>query len=334
MNDTINQGVVFGLAISLLFTVQFSVGCHSDGKSMNQSNSSVYSKASISENGEVIFFPPQSIGLQQIKTTVVHKGTVTIPVIAPARVVASISASQHEGNDKFILFESQDITSLYSQYRQTETNLDRAQKNFNRTKEMYDNHGATSKDINDAETEMETARETFAEAQGKLRADGFDPGELEATPVGTAWLISDVPESELNEVQQGEEVDIFFSAFPEKKFTGHAIAVGDVVDPITRMVKVRVTVPNPNRRFLPGMFARVDFGDPKDGIILLPASAVVNVEEKNYVFLATGQGTFRRREVILENANNDQLIVQHGLQDGEEVVIAGAMLLKGLSFGY
>jgi multidrug efflux pump subunit AcrA (membrane-fusion protein) len=82
------------------------------------------------------------------------------------------------------------------------------------------------------------------------------------------------------------------------------------------------------------MFARVDFGDPKGGVILLPASAVVNVEEKNFVFLVKSPGIFRRREVILENTNSDQLIVASGLRDSDEVVTDGAMLLKGLSFGF
>ena len=325
---------MFSLILCLALTIECSVGCHSDGKSMSQADSSLYARASITENGMVISFPLQSIGLQQIKTTVVHKGTVTIPVIAPARVVATIVSNEQESSNKLILFESQDITSLYSQYRQSRTNLDRAQNNYNRTKEMFDNHGATSKDMNEAETDLGTAKASFAETQGKLRAAGYDPGELENTPAGTAWLISDVPESELNEVQQGEEVDIYFSAYPDKKFTGHAIAVGDVVDPVTRTVKVRVTVPNPNRRYLPGMFARVDFGDPKGGVILLPASAVVNVEEKNFVFLVKSPGIFRRREVILENTNSDQLIVASGLRDSDEVVTDGAMLLKGLSFGF
>ncbi len=334
MNFKASQMIVTVLGLSIVVSTGCFVGCRNSGESMNESDSTVYSRATASEDGKTITFPAHSVGLQQIKTMVIHKGTVLIPVIAPARVVAIISPSMQDSSQKLILFESQEITSLYSQYRQSQTNLERARKNYSRTREMYDNHGATAKELNEAETDVATAQASFEESQGKLRAAGYAPEELERAPVRTAWLISDVPESQLNEVQQGEEVDIYFSAFPEKKYTGHALSIGDVVDPVTRSVKVRVTIPNPNRRFLPGMFARIDFGDPKSGIILLPASAVVRVEGKDFVFVATAPGKFERREVVLENTNSDQLIVKSQLSSGEEVVVAGAMLLKGLSFGY
>ncbi len=309
-------------------------GCRGEANADDGTSAAAYARAAVSPDGETITFPPQNVGLEQIKTSVVQAGTATIPVIAPARVVATFAGDGEEGRDKVLLFESQEVTSLYSQYLQGRANLARAQKNYDRTKEMFQNHGATAKDMNEAETDLGNARATSAETQAKLRAAGFDPAELEAAPAATAWLISDVPESELDEVQHGEEVDVYFSAFPEKKFAGHETAIGDVVDPVTRTVKVRVTIPNPGRRFLPGMFARIDFGDPRSGIIILPASAVVSVEEHDYAFVETAPGTFTRRAIVIRNTDSRDLIVEKGLAEGEKVVISGAMLLKGLSFGF
>ncbi len=309
-------------------------GCRGEANADDGASATLYARATVSADGQTITFPPQSIGLQQIKTSPVRKGTANIPVFAPARVVATIAGDGEQGKEKVMLFESQDVTSLYSQYRQNEANLARAQKNYDRTKEMFDNHGATAKDMNEAETDLGNARATSAEAQAKLRAAGFDPAELGAAPPATAWLICDVPESELNEVQRGEEVDVYFSAFPDQKFTGHEAAIGDVVDPVTRTVKVRVTIPNPARRFLPGMFARVDFGDPKSGIIILPATAVVSVEEHDYAFVETATGVFQRRPIVVKNTDSRDLIIERGLEEGENVVTSGAILLKGLSFGF
>ena len=63
-------------------------------------------------------FQPDRPGLDQIKTTVAHEGRVLVSVIGPARVVATITpAIALNGN--IILFESPDITTLYSQYRQS-----------------------------------------------------------------------------------------------------------------------------------------------------------------------------------------------------------------------
>ncbi len=309
-------------------------GCRGEANADDSTSAAAYARATVSPDGETITFPPQNIGLEQIRTSTVKEGTATIPVIAPARVVATFAGDGDKGREKVLLFESQEITSLYSQYLQSKTNLARAQKNYDRTKEMFGNHGATAKDMNEAETDLGNARATSAETQAKLRADGFDPAELDASPPATAWLISDVPESELNEVQRGEEVDVYFSAFPDRKFIGHEAAIGDVVDPVTRTVKVRVTIPNPNRRFLPGMFARIDYGDPRSGIIILPASAVVSVEEHDYAFVETTPGVFQRRAIVVRNTDSRDLIVERGLAEGEKVVTSGAILLKGLSFGF
>ncbi len=307
-------------------------GCQEKSSAGGLSRASA-KKAITLEDGKIIRFPAGSAGLDQIKTTAAREGTVLVSVIGPARVVATISpAIALTGN--IILFESSDITTLYSQYRQSRSNVDLSSKNLVRVKEMFDNQGATSRDLNQAETDAANARSAMSEMEGRLRALGFNPAELESVKTQTAWLISDVPESELHEVQKGEDVDIYFSSFPGQKMIGNAVAIGDIVDPTTRTVKVRVTLKNPGGRLLPGMFARVDYGDPRSGVIVLPYSAIVTVDADDYAFVETGEGEFTRRKVTISNANAQNALILNGIADGEKVVTSGAMLLKGLSFGY
>lgn len=301
----------------------------SDGKEHPASPSK---KAVVVDRGARILFPPESPGLQQIDAVPIKKGSAIISAIAPARIVASISRAS--SGEKNIQFESLEVTSLYSQYRQAKSNVELTTKNLARLQEMFDNNAATAKDLTQAQTDAANARVAKAEYEGKLRSLGFNPLELEAVKPGTVWLISDVPETQLNEVQRGEEVDITFSSSPHNKYVGRAEAIGEVVDPLTRTVKVRVALHNPNGRFLPGMFARVDFGDPVNGVLTVPPSAVVTIEGQDYVFVQRAPGEFLRTPVTLSTANSDVLIVKKGLDDGEQVVVRGTMLLKGLSFGY
>ncbi|HTX18772.1 MAG TPA: efflux RND transporter periplasmic adaptor subunit [Bacteroidota bacterium] len=289
--------------------------------------------AVVDHDGTTIRFPSGSTGLEQIRTTVARQGTVLVSVIGPARVVATITPGTGTAGNLF-LFESSDITTLYSQYRQSRSNADLASKNLVRVKEMFDNQGATSRDLNQAEADAANARASMNEMEGRLRALGFSPAELESVKTQMAWLISDVPESELHEVQKGEDVDVYFTSFPGQKMIGKAVAIGDIVDPVTRTVKVRVTLHNPGGRLLPGMFARVDYGDPKSGVIVLPYAAIVTVDAQDYAFIETAAGEFTRRRVTVSNANAQNALVLGGISDGEKVVTRGAMLLKGLSFGY
>ncbi len=307
-------------------------GCH-DSSAVDDPPLTAQKRAAVSTDGTTITFPPESPGLRQVATTKVHRGTAMISMIAPARIVASIVPAEAPG-DKIVLFESPDVTSLYSSYRQAKSNAALTAKNLLRVKDMYDNQAATAKDLNQAESDAANARAALAEFEAKMRALGFNPAELDRVASGTVWLICDVPESELHEVQRGETVRITFSAFPGKTFHGRADAVGDIVDPATRTVKVRVSMPNPHRTLLPGMFARVDFGEPSSNAVLVPLEALVTVDARDFVFVETSPGQFVRRQVTLATPTATEVAVLDGVRDGDSVVTSGAMLLKGLSFGY
>lgn len=299
----------------------------------NDAKEKLSQNVSVSDDGTIISFPAGSAGLNRIKSKLIQKSSVTISVLAPARVVASIS-SAISSKEKIVLFESSDIATLYSQYKQAKANVELTQKNLDRVKDMFNNLAATGKDINQSENDAANARTSLAETESRLRTSGFNPKELDETPAGTIWMIADVVENQLNEVEKGESVDIFFNAFPDKKFIGNAVAIGDVVDPTTRTVKVRVILKNPENKFLPGMFGKVDFGDPKNNTIIIPLTSIVTVEGKDYVFIDNGNGTFRRQQIIISQQTNSVAVILSGIKDGEKVVDDGSMLLKGLSFKF
>jgi multidrug efflux pump subunit AcrA (membrane-fusion protein) len=82
------------------------------------------------------------------------------------------------------------------------------------------------------------------------------------------------------------------------------------------------------------MFAKIDYGDPIPSVYTLPTSAVVTVDGQDYVFIESDPGIFERRPVTIVNSSTDRVVVSRGLHDGDDVVIKGALLLKGLSFGF
>jgi cobalt-zinc-cadmium efflux system membrane fusion protein len=306
-------------------------GCSKNDEAMEKQK--LVKTVEVSPDHLKITFPENSPGLERIKTMKISKGRAMISVFAPARVVATISAGTSSG-EKIFLFESSDITSLYSSYKQSKANVGLTTKNLERTQEMFKNLAATGRDLNQAETDVANARASMAEMESRLRTAGFNPKELENTPPGSIWLEANVLETQLSEVDRGEAVDIFFNAFPDKKFEGRAVSIGDVVDPTTRMVKVRVTMKDHLGKLLPGMFGKIDFGDPKENVLLIPMSAVFTVEGTDYVFVETAANEFTRKNIILGPQNQSNVIVLKGINGGETIVTEGALLLKGLSFSY
>ena len=287
----------------------------------------------VEENGALIRLSPLAdTGL--FKIVKVRLGTFRLNLDAPSRVVASLSHSKSGSEGPIALFESADLTSLYSSFNQNKANFDKMSRNVERTKDLFAHQAATGKDLGDAQNDWTTANAVLKETESKLRALGFDPGEFQKAAPGQVWMISDISETQIHSLHTGSLVSMEFTSYPGEEFQGKVEAIGEVVDALTRTVKVRISVPNSTHRLRPGMFANVRFGREEKQVICLPPSTVVTVQGHDYLFVCTRPGEFRRREIILGQQSGDSVAIVQGLKVGEVVAVEGAILLKGISFGY
>jgi multidrug efflux pump subunit AcrA (membrane-fusion protein) len=306
---------------------------HPKGDSEKNDDQLYKRKVEVVDNGNKIIFPKGAEGLERIQSEIIFRGDEIVQVLAPSRVVATVSSSQ-SSQDKIVLFDSPDLTGLYSQYRQSKINLQLTQKNLARMQEMFQSNAATARDLSQAESDDANAKASFAEMDGRFKAFGFNASDIENTKPGMVWLISDVTETQLRDVDKGEDVDVYFNAYPEKKLPGKEVDIGDIVDPITRSIKVKVIMRNPGLNIYPGMFARIDYGDPRTHVLSVPSTSVITVEGNDYVFVQDSDSVFYRRKVMIGEPAGSRMIVLNGLKDGEKIVKEGTMLLKGLSFNY
>ncbi|MBM9502146.1 efflux RND transporter periplasmic adaptor subunit [Leptospira sp. 201903071] len=321
---------IFGLAAVVAIVSLAVLGLSKRGKP----NIQLPNKAIVHDKGEWIEFKENSPGLEIIKTAQIGKEGEFVEVEAPARLIASSSPSM-SGDEKIILFESADLNDLYVGYIHSKNSLNRSRKNLERIKDMFKHRVATEKDLIEAETEAENDEAELAEFEGKLRAVGLNPAQLRNASALSAWIICDVPESQLQSLKKGKKVKLKFSSFPETAWIGTAEALGDNVDPTTRTVKVRIAVRNEGYVLKPGMFATVRFPEDRKGdTVVIPFTSVVTVESRSYVFVEESPREFYRREVILGTSGEERVTVVEGLTKGDKVVVEGTILLKGLSFGF
>jgi hypothetical protein len=306
---------------------------YSKHKTKEEAKKYAYVKPEVTEGGKIIKFPMGSVGIDRIKIAKIEKGSDFITVGAPARIIASITSSL-AGGSRIVLFESPELNTLYTQYVHSRNSVTRSVKNLKRLKDMYVNQVATEKDIIEIETESSNSQAELAESEGKLRALGFNPVELDRVRDNVVWLICDVPEGDLNSVNKGNKVRIKLTSFPDMELYGISEAVGDNVDPNTRTVKVRISMPNKDNRFKPGMFAHAEFGESMGSSFVIPISSIFTFEGQAYIFVKIGDNIFEKRIVILGNSDSEKVEVISGLKWNEEVVISGTILLKGLSVGF
>ncbi len=100
-----------------------------------------------------------------------------------------------------------------------------------------------------------------------------------------------VLESEVGYLAPGRKAATSFSAFPDEIFVGTVVTINPVVEQDTRTARVTVTLPNPEGRILPGMYARVsiearEFPDR----VLVPRSAILERDRRTMLFVFEGDG--------------------------------------------
>ena len=150
--------------------------------------------------------------------------------------------------------------------------------------------------------------------------------------LGRLWLQVDVPEADLGWVDVGTRARVQVDAFPGEELVGNVEYVYDLLDPATRAGTARIAVPNPGRRFKPGMFATATlFGAPTAPLPVVPTEAVIRTGEETLVVLALGDGRFRSQAVTLGPEAGGLVQITDGLAVGDEIVTSAQFLLDSES---
>jgi Cu(I)/Ag(I) efflux system membrane fusion protein len=145
---------------------------------------------------------------------------------------------------------------------------------------------------------------------------------------GSAWVFADVAEGASGALAAGTKVQLRATALPGEVLEGRVSAVLPDIDPSTRTRKVRIELPNPGMRLVPGMFANVSFASPAArNVLLAPAEAVIRTGKRNVVFLESGEGRFEPVEVELGAESRGQVEILSGVKAGQRVVTSSQFLV-------
>lgn len=143
------------------------------------------------------------------------------------------------------------------------------------------------------------------------------------------WVIGNVPEKDVQFISKDQKVRVIVAAYPHAIFNGTITYVGDVLDPATRTMSLRVTVPNPERLLKPEMFAIISvYAASSPDTLSIPLAAVQDGPVGKMVFVQREVGVFEARAIKLGNEEGDVVKVLDGVKAGEQVVTKGSFALK------
>jgi cobalt-zinc-cadmium efflux system membrane fusion protein len=258
--------------------------------------------------------------------------------------------------------QSNDVSGAYQNYRKAVNDELLARLQLQRQTTLYEK-GAVAKSAveqaqdaeNDAEADLDAAKEqlrllgidkdhpsgivdVLAPISGVItdqqitNASGVQglgsPNPFTISDLSYVWIICDVYENDLDAVHVGENADIRLTSYPGKVFKGRVDNILPVLDPSIRTAKVRIEVENPGMMKV-GMFATATFyGRQAEIFAAVPATALLHLHDRDWVYAPVGNGHFKRLEVVggkMLPGNMQQII--SGLKPGDQLV-AGALQLQ------
>jgi cobalt-zinc-cadmium efflux system membrane fusion protein len=144
----------------------------------------------------------------------------------------------------------------------------------------------------------------------------------------TIWVTTRPRKKDAPLIAPGRPVEIAFIAYPNEVFMGEARFIGDTLDPYPSSYRVRIELPNPTRRLKPSMSALATILGPMETVTIIPATALIERNERDWVFVEVQQWTFEARPVKVGFPHDDQTVVVSGLNIGERIVVMGGALLE------
>jgi cobalt-zinc-cadmium efflux system membrane fusion protein len=290
----------------------------------------------------------------------------TVPVIslASGRVVEINARIGDEVKKGQLLFKvrSSDISSAFSDYRKAVVNEQLTKVQLDRSKLLYEKGAIAQKDLevaqnaeNNSLVDVETTTERLhvlgsdtnhptgivdvtAPISGVITEQNItiaggvktldnSPNLFTIADLSSVWIICDVFENDLPIVHMGEYADIHLVAYPDHILKGRISNIGPVLDPNIRTAKVRLEVANPGMLRV-GMFVTATFhGQSSEVRAMVPADAVLHLHDRDWVYVPTGNGRFRRLSVVggVMLPGKLQEIVS-GLKPGDQVVTNALVL--------
>jgi membrane fusion protein, heavy metal efflux system len=263
--------------------------------------------------------------------------TIPVISIASGRVVAihtQIGAFVKKGQ-LLMEVQSTDISNAFDQYLKAVNDARLARTQDERAKILYDKGAIAKSQLEIADDAEQDAKTDLTAAEQQLHFFGVDPAHPSLTAkvyspatgvviaqnvtnaaatgvtfAGSAtaftiadlsevWIICDVYENDLPMVRVGQTADIRLNAYPDHVVTGTISEIDAILDPSIRTAKVRIQVPNPDHLMRIGMFATATFhGRRQLDHTAVPASAILHLHDRDWVYVPAGAGKFKRVGVV------------------------------------
>lgn len=228
--------------------------------------------------------------------------------------------------------------------------VEQAEDMYTRLEGLYKKGSLPAKDYVDIKSKVAQARanknlalkrvkdsKLYAPVSGVISAKNIEKGATVAPGVPAFTIINlskvyariTVPESEIGKIQKGQSAQVAIPTLGTQ-VVGKIAIINPIADAVAKTYTVKIQLPNPEGKLLPGMITDTEIGTGKsNAAITIPATAVVrDANDITYVFVATNTNRAIKRRITARELRGTDIVVSEGLQQGDKVVVTGQTKLK------
>lgn len=262
------------------------------------------------------------------------------------------------------LFEitSPDFMEAQKVFFQEKSQLEQAGRHLQRQQDLVKHGVAAQKDLEEAQTAYVVERKEYENAAAGIRLFKADPDRLTlgqslivrapisgevlenkvvlgqfikddagsialVADLSQVWIAAQIKEKDIPHIHEADECYIEISALPGKSVKGKIYHVNQIVDEATRSIEVLILADNAARTLKPGMYVTARFVGTPVTSILIPAKALLQMNDDSFVFVEIASGRYIRRKVITGSTSDDRTMILSGLAPGERIITEGAFYL-------
>lgn len=269
-----------------------------------------------------------------------------------AEIVSGIHFDEGQRVEKGDLLVAMEDAEEQAQFQEAEYTLEEANSQLQRIKVIAKRGDASQSLLDERQREYNVAKSRLVAIKSRLQdrkvvapfsglvglrnvSPGayLAPGDVITTLIddSTMKLDFDVPAVWLASLQRGMKINATTSAFAGQTFTGNVSTIDNKIDPISRSVKVRALLPNPNGLLKPGLLMVVNLLTNQRQALIVPEEALVPKASRFFAYVLTKQDDqliAEQREVTIGSRWPGEVEILSGINANEQVVTEGADQLR------
>ena len=260
------------------------------------------------------------------------------------------------------IIKSADVAGNYSDISSSGNDVAIAKRQMENTESLYQNGIASEREYTETKQNYQKAVNTAAKLQAQITINGGGHTSVEGTYIVTApasgyvlekkinegafirsdntdnmfsigdinevWVTANVYESDIAKIKEGQKVNVITLAYPDKIFTGVIDKVNQILEPDSKVMKIRVRLKNENQLLKPEMFANVVVQN-KNGqqAVAIPNTAFISDYGKDYVVVYHDKCNLEVRPVNIIKTIGDKTYISSGISAGEKIISKNELLL-------